>query len=391
MADYPTIFCHGFCGWGSDDGANKVMPYWGFSKKRYIIPQLNREGFVCKDPSSGPWGSAWDRACELWAMLTASTVDYGKVHSGKFGHERFGRTYAEPLVPGWGTLDKEKNRSKLNFVGHSFGAPAVRMLASLLTYGSQEERDGTPEQELSPLFTGGRGDWVNAIVTLGGVNNGSGFASWLRKPGVLLINTICLVGDALLADTPFARLIDLHMEYWHIAPEYKGGFHTHLDKKTIKAIHRYNRNTEDSIGYEMQIEGMKKLNEFIQADPDAYYFAYRGCRTHADPAHGGRHVPNKNMNFICKIPERYTGSFIGDSGADPSWFPNDGFMSIKAAAAPLDEPSVDYTPDTKPQRGVWNTMPVADRDHLSFIGAGQTTAEYTGFIRGILQMLGGLE
>ena len=43
-------------------------------------------------PSMGPFTSAWDRACEVYAQLVGGTVDYGKAHSEKYGHERYGRT-----------------------------------------------------------------------------------------------------------------------------------------------------------------------------------------------------------------------------------------------------------------------------------------------------------
>ena len=43
---------------------------------------------------------AWDRACELYARLTGTTVDYGIAHSAEKGHDRFGITYNEPLFEG---------------------------------------------------------------------------------------------------------------------------------------------------------------------------------------------------------------------------------------------------------------------------------------------------
>lgn len=389
MAKYPTVFCHGFCGWGQGDGVNEKAPYWGITKDRDIISVMNKEGFECYSPSLGPWSSAWDRACELWAVINGGTVDYGKAHSERYGHERFGKTYEKGLVENWGSADAQGMRKKINLVGHSFGGPAVRMLAHLLTHGSAEER-GTDVSDLSPLFEGGRSDWVNTVVTLAGVNNGTAFASWLRRPGVLAVNTLCLNMNMLVGETPLIdNVVDLHTEYWHVMPEKREKSHIRITKNKIRAIHRYNKNRQDSVGHEMQIEGMRRLNEFIDIDPDAYYFAYRGCRTHPDPE-TGRHVSDKNMSFICKVPERFTGSFIGNTGADKSWYPNDGFVNVKGAGAPFDEPSADYAPDTTPQRGIWYNMPVENKDHLSYMGVGEDSITYISFIRNILTTMDSL-
>ncbi len=55
----------------------------------------------------------------------------------------------DPLIAKW---DAEH---KINLFGHSFGGVTVRLLAHLMAEGSQEERDATPPDELSPLFKGG--------------------------------------------------------------------------------------------------------------------------------------------------------------------------------------------------------------------------------------------
>ena len=144
-SDYPFIVVHGFLGYGEETLFSKVFPYFGFRPDRNVIKAARKAGFEVYQPSLGPFNSMWDRACELYAQIVGGTVDYGKVHSEKFGHRRYGHTYDKPLVPDWGKLDAEGKIKKINLIGHSFGSPTTRTLIELLYNGSEEERAGTPE------------------------------------------------------------------------------------------------------------------------------------------------------------------------------------------------------------------------------------------------------
>ena len=166
VCKYPIIFVHGLFGWGGDEGIDRRMPYWGATTGS-LIDYLTDEGFACYSASVGPISSAWDRACELYARLTGTRVDYGKVHSARVHHRRYGRTYTEPLFEGWGP------EKKVHLIGHSFGGNTIRLLTHLLTYGDPHEQDGTDPKELSGLFTGGKGDWVQSVVTLCSPHNGT--------------------------------------------------------------------------------------------------------------------------------------------------------------------------------------------------------------------------
>ena len=84
------VFVHGLSGWGSYDKAYRRMPYWGMLGGD-LMKYLESQGFSCYAAAVSPEGSAWDRACELYAQRTGSVVDYGKAHSERCGHERFGR------------------------------------------------------------------------------------------------------------------------------------------------------------------------------------------------------------------------------------------------------------------------------------------------------------
>ena len=148
MNRYPMVFVHGYNGWGSGEGLNGLLPYWGATTGD-LMKHLIFKGYDCYSASVGPVSSAWDRACELYAQLTGTTVDYGEVHSKKSGHKRFGRTYTKPLFDGW---DESK---KVHLIGHSFGGTTIRLLTHLLTNGCEEEVTASGE-DVSPLFTGGK-------------------------------------------------------------------------------------------------------------------------------------------------------------------------------------------------------------------------------------------
>ena len=88
---YPYIFVHGFLGWGEDEGIDQDLSYWGATACD-LIKNINEAGYECYDASVGPLSSNWDRACELYAQLMGTTVDYGAAHAQEHNHSRYGRT-----------------------------------------------------------------------------------------------------------------------------------------------------------------------------------------------------------------------------------------------------------------------------------------------------------
>ena len=74
MSDLQFVFVHGLSGWGSYDKAYKKMPYWGM-RGGDLMTYLRGQGFACYAASVAPAGSAWDRACELYAQLAGTRTD----------------------------------------------------------------------------------------------------------------------------------------------------------------------------------------------------------------------------------------------------------------------------------------------------------------------------
>ena len=166
---YPTIYVHGLMGWGEHDQIYAVTPYWGLTSD--LMPYLTGKGYESYAASVGPLSSAWDRACELYAQLTGTTVDYGAAHAAEYDHARYGVTYDKPLFEGW-SADK-----KINLVGHSFGGATIRLFLDILADGSAEEQAAAKAAgtEVSPFFQGGKADWVYSLTTLAAPHNGTTF------------------------------------------------------------------------------------------------------------------------------------------------------------------------------------------------------------------------
>ena len=166
----PVVLVHGLMGWGERAGLNSVLPYWGMTTGS-LTAYLNSLGYETYSATVGPISSAWDRACELYAQLTGTTVDYGAAHSAAHDHARYGITYDRPLFDGWGT------KRAVNLVGHSFGGATTRLFLELMTNGSAEEvaaakAAGTAP---SPLFTGGKSSWVHSMTEVAAPHNGTSF------------------------------------------------------------------------------------------------------------------------------------------------------------------------------------------------------------------------
>ena len=164
--EYANVFVHGLAGWGSYTWYNDFLPYWGMFGGD-LMQYLNARGFECYSASVDPTGSAWDRACELYAQLTGTVTDYGEEHSKRCRHDRYGEDYSsDPLIDEWSAEDK------INLLGHSFGGVTVRLLAELMANGSEAEREASGS-DVSDLFTGGKADWIYSVTALAAPHNGT--------------------------------------------------------------------------------------------------------------------------------------------------------------------------------------------------------------------------
>ena len=390
--NYPFIVVHGFLGYGEGSALNSVLPYFGFRPDRSVVKQARSLGFEVYAPSLGGFNSMWDRACDLYAQIKGGTTDYGKVHSEKFGHLRYGHTYDKPLVPDWGELDAEGKRKKLNLIGHSFGGPTTRLLIELLVNGSEEERAGTPEDELSDLFKGGKTDWVHTCTELACCNGVSLGVAFTGAPRVYngVLNTLAYL-FIVLGNTPFVRIYDLKMPQWTLTErDYKGGLKglkIDISKEKIARIQRFIANHEDNIAYELGWPVCKEMTKDFSPKKNIYYFTYSGDTTEPIPGSDERRAIDGTF-FPMKIFANFEGHWLSprpeDEISDPSWFPNDGLVNTKVAPHPEGEPFKDYDGEENIEPGLWIQMPIEQKHHLSYMGVGESPYAYFTFFHEIM-------
>ncbi|MBQ7957180.1 MAG: hypothetical protein IJ279_04000 [Clostridia bacterium] len=306
--NYKYVFVHGLMGWGYYDTSYKFMPYWGMFGGD-LMEYLDDKGFDCYAASVAPTSSAWDRACELYAQLTGTVVDYGEAHSKKCGHDRFGEDYTgNALINEWSEKDK------INLLGHSFGGATVRLFASMMETGSAEEKAATKDSELSDFFKGGKGDWIYSVTSLAAPHNGT--TAYCSSEG----------------------------------------------EDEIGAY--------DTAAYDMYIDNAFALNKTIITYKNTYYFSI-ACDATVQNEDGTYSPVKSKMESLFISSSEEMGSFTGVTNGgyviDESWQKNDGLVNTNSALAPSDAPSTEYNADNV-KAGIWNIMPVYNGDHMSLQG-----------------------
>ncbi len=383
--EYPFIFIHGMFGWGSAEGIDTLIPYWGATTGN-LMDYLRDEGIECYSVSSGPLSSSWDRACEVYAQLTGGTVDYGEAHSKAHGHERYGRTYTEAIVPNWGSYDGE-NIQKVHLIGHSHGGQVARLLAYLLTYGDESEKDiAKSEDDISGLFTGGKENWVESVTTICTPNNGTTLYNAADKLRLLEpLEKFCYSYAAIMGRSFLnGRLVDFHLEQFGIScipGEHRADS---IAPAILKAI-----NSDDKISHDLSLKGAYDFNKKVEISDNITYFCYTFDAT--DEA--SERMVNTDFGFL-----KITGKMMLDDNLlddfyslhlDESWRANDGLVNTVSAKNPFDEPAKEY--DGSPEKGVWNVMPTQTGDHGTPIGLFADEKKTHDFYDDMLEMLIELE
>ena len=336
MSDLTFVFCHGLSGWGEYDKQYKRIPYWGMRNGDLMV-KLRQLGYDCHAASVSPTGSAWDRACELYAQIAGVRTDYGRAHSLKYNHERYGEDFTgRPLIRNW------NDDTKLVLLGHSFGGATVRLLSRLLADGDADEQKETHPLDLSDLFKGGFEKRIFAIVTLAAPTNGTVSYDMYKDPAF----------DTSGKDIPLKyRILSMMMGMG-------------MKMKTD------GRSTDDYANYDMEIDHAMALNEKIRTLPDTYYFS-AAC-TSTEWRMNGTALPDTRITegmFVRSsiLMGRYSGVTANGFVIDESWRENDGLVNTVSARAPLGAPQKAFDPNDIP-KGVWNVLPDYHADHGSLQG-----------------------
>ena len=383
---YPYVFVHGFLGWGRDEGINDDIPYWGATSCN-LIKNIKDEGYECYAASVGPLSSNWDRACELYAQLTGTRVDYGEAHSQQHNHARYGRTYDKPMFKNWGKKDKNGLINKVNLIGHSFGGNTVRLLQGLLESGAPEEVKASGKKNVSPLFKGGKGDWVNTVVTICSPNNGTTLKYIIEELHLVkLAFTVALLWAGFFGRSPVNGYFDFHLEQFGLTDIPEGNV-TAVD--LFRAMSLVMNAEYDNVAYDLSPEGAKDLNNRIGISDDVYYFSYAFTTTKEVPLIK-THATIPSTLFIL-IPfgdmmGTYKKNRSTDYPIDEQWLENDGLVNLISAKYPFDDPHMDYNPK-KVKTGIWNVMPVSTGDHGNAIGIGVSEEQTMEFYNGMIDMI----
>ena len=352
--NYKYIFVHGLAGWGSYDKAYQEKPYWGMSGGDLMV-FLHEKGFDCYAASVAPSGSAWDRACELYAQLAGTRVDYGAAHSRKYLHERFGRDFSScPLIP---TLDQD---TRLILIGHSFGGATIRLFSQFMAYGDKDECEATDADDVSALFTGNKGSIIHSVIAIASPMNGTTAYDMNDDPDFDPKKMKAPLWSKVLARSMAKRL------------------------KTDKD----DRDPSDYADYDMHIDHALELNDRIKPIPSVYYFSVpcSGTRKQKD----GTQKPKRQMEPVFVMRSSYMGAYTGKTRdgfiTDESWQENDGLVNTISAKFPIGAPAKPLDKE-KIVPGLWNVFPTFDGDHMALQGGLMRKHDIRDFYLELLDMI----
>lgn len=380
---YPYVLVHGLGGWGPESQIDQTSPYWGSSTGN-LAEYLNSEGYSVSVASVGPFSSTWDRTCELYAELTGTKVDYGEAHSKAHGHERYGREYTSEnaLVQNWGGKTKRGQRIKINVIGHSFGGETVRLLASLMAYGDEAEKEATGK-ETSELFTGGKADWINSVTTLCSPHNGSTLF-YVVDQGKLVSTVLGLVyaASGIASTAQIGDFYDFRLEQF-------GMSRASTESQAAQIINTVFSEGTDNAAYDLSPDGAQELNKKIKLVDNVYYFSYSYLTTQKSSLTGNQ-VPISSTLPVLFIPAtlmgRYSTNTKTDFPIDETWLPNDGLVNVVSARYPIGDEYREFDAENI-EKGKWNVMPTLQGDHGTVIGMNVGAEETHNFYDTLFKMI----
>ncbi len=410
---YPVVMVHGAFGWGSYDGLSGLLPYYGMFNGS-VESYLESKGADVCCPSVGPFSSAWDRVCELYAQLTGTVTDYGAAHAAQYGHDRYGRDYSGGKYSRILNGPWDANHP-INLVGHSFGGVTVRLLEELLRNGSAEEqaymRQHPEAGKISPLFTGGKDGWVYSITTLAAPANGMNLFESMplfTTVGSQLVEEVCKLAGL----TPVTGIYDPQLEQFGIMPKSTDTIIEAIRGAVTEEFLAHN----DSTFQDLTIDKSLYLNQSITMDSDIYYFSYYGNRM-AYNAASDSYTPNTRMFPVAWPLGAFMGSYDGVTSGQfqtgygstlstvtvpqtkvgAPWHKNDGIVNSCSCMYPshyvngvlVDDPHQFVSTQTvrTVRPGVWYVMPEQFMDHFSFMGGILTESQQTvrSFYDGVIE------
>lgn len=356
---------HGLMGWSEYDAINKVLPYWG-TLSGNITDYLRHKGYDVYTAGTGAMSSCWDQACELYAQLTGTRVDYGEAHSKEHGHLRYVRNYTEPLCPEFGTYDENGNPNKVHLYGYSLGGTIIRLFASILEHGYTEEVEAS--EDCSDFFKGGKGEFIYSLTAVATPFKGTLCVNKQENPLFELVFAVIFYVWGNIGNSDLRYIWDIQLEQFGL---------TDVKEDGLEGEYSYDKYTEiinsrDCAYYDLTVTGATEIEEKIDIVDDIYYFSYCSEAVYESKL-TGKLYPDITMNPIMAFITspvilgfengEYEGVYV-----DESWLLNDGCISTNTAKYPEDEPHKEYDPECV-EKGVWNVMPITENmDHTDYMG-----------------------
>jgi triacylglycerol lipase len=374
-----VVFVHGLAGFGPSEllGLN----YWGMSgffgsSQDYFAP-FRSAGFTPHYAVVGPISSNHDRACELYAQIKGTKVDYGKAHSAQFSHAQFGIDYTNR-----GFYTSWSGSNKIHFVGHSMGGNTIRYLEYLLQKGLAAEvsASGSAVSDVfkSPKPTGG--NWIQSVTTISTPHDGStlipklgsGLTNFIKDLIAFLAGIVGLTGGVDWA-------YDFKLNQFGLSRGSGESFSSYQNRVFASPI--FSNGFSDLASYDLSTEWSRTFNtKTALTYAGTFYFSVSTKKTFSCwnlLEFRWDQCPDADMVILLSPTSLIIGDMQGTSdktgyafGSD--WNCNDGVVPCRSSASPQIGVNGYVAPQAWPSsgytKGHWYTQQVSC-DHLEVIGA----------------------